>query len=230
MKNNFQLKRTNDIPSSKGKFLIFKKSPHWNYSLDIILESLELDIYGLKNLAISIYSLITIDKLHAYEIATVTSSKIDDKTTIVIDSVKVKWVVSIEHFEFIEWLRFRLVNDEKYFDESEHYSFRITYEKFFVLKCEKDWIKTPLLEWLKPDYPWNEKVERFWVGKFASDFISELNKVKKEVERLTESEKKIIEENKILKKEILELRNQVEDKLVLYVRGELTNHTPIDKY
>ena len=169
------------IPQNSSSYFIIKKDPNWLYSIRISIKLTEEIDY--LNLFFIFQSYIYTNTCVSYALGTMLK---DINSSLIItqnESISKIRKMSFENFQ--SWVNFRISNDWKYNKETEFYSFIIKFEKNIIIlrNIEK---KIDVLDYLRPNYPWNKK----WL-----DFFE-----------------KSIEYVKLLEKKIIYLENLLQQK------------------
>lgn len=75
----------------------------------------------------------------------------------VVEKNEIKWLINVDYTIFLDWINFRLKNDEKYNTKESFYQIMLIYSKSLIAVKNKEHL-CDFLIFLKPQYPWNNQI------------------------------------------------------------------------
>lgn len=147
MINNLILDINNKIkiPQNNTFFFNISRSKDWKNTIDLIIKIKE-DINYL-NLYIIIKSYLS-SIIYPFVEITIRIKKKND--IIITERINSSVIMKMNYYEFQKWAQYRINYDLKYYGENSFYSFSFISNTYIV--------KTNDLLYIKPLYPWKEKI------------------------------------------------------------------------
>lgn len=175
----FDINKRIKIPQNKNSFFIIEECVEWKYSIIIKFNYIEEVDY--TNLFLIIKSYVMNKELSPYSLCTVFRK---NNQNIVSQNQKIRWFVDMDFYSFIEWIEYRIKNDNKYKVDESFIGITILFPKGLVQIKSKNLNTTSLLQNLKPEYPW--KIE--WINHFKQS-LNTIQALQKKIEYYEHKEK-----------------------------------------
>lgn len=172
----FDSEKKNIIPQNENSFYRINVSTEWRHALDVFVNTNEK--INILNLFLIVKSLTHNKFYFPYSISIVVKN---EHKNLVMENVRINFLVKINLIEFEEWINFRIYYDSKYISKDSFYSIRFLYEKKLITDEQLD-------QW-KPIYPWNDQIlDQIKNHKLTIHLLQdELNKQKKKIKELEDS-------------------------------------------